>query len=171
VRGPDPHFFEVQRPRLGDDVAEVVEEVRASMRTSGHRSAVWWLGPSATPADLPERLAGLGLGAPHDRAGELVALATTTPPEPGPPEVEVRPVGSPEEFAAACAVMWEAFETPPERRVDPADMYRRHRAQPATGAASSSGDRPGPRPAVAGRIARSCVRAGTRRCGAASPPS
>jgi len=114
--GPSPYFTEVQRPRLGRDVERSVAEVRGLVRASGHRTPMWWIGASATPGDLAEQLLELGFAQPHDRVDHLVALAIQSPPEPGPPEIEVRRVDTLEDFRMASEVMWEAFDTAPERR-------------------------------------------------------
>lgn len=116
VLGPSPYFSEVQRPRLGEAVEVGVAEVRALVRESGHLRTVWWIGDSATPTDLHERLRALGFGDPADRVGELVALAIAAEPEFGPTDVDVRRADTLAEFVAAREIMWEVFETPPERR-------------------------------------------------------
>jgi hypothetical protein len=114
--GPSPYFTEVQRPRLGSDVERSVAEIRGLIRDSGHRTPVWWIGASATPDDLARQLLELGFAPPHDRVDHLVALATRSPPAPGPPEIEVRRVDTLEDFRRASEVMWDAFDTAPERR-------------------------------------------------------
>jgi len=116
VLGPSPYFSEVQLPRLGDALEELVAEIRAHVRESGHRDTIWWIGRAATPEDLPERLLTLGFREPPDRVLELVALAIERAPEFGPTDIEVGQVGSLDEFVAAAQVMWEAFDTAPERR-------------------------------------------------------
>jgi hypothetical protein len=114
--GPSPYFTEVQRPRLGEDVEATLAEIRALVLESGHRTPMWWIGESSTPDDLAELLLGLGFAEPQDRVNHLVALAVQVPPEPGPPEIEVRRVETLEDFARASEVMWDAFDTAPERR-------------------------------------------------------
>jgi hypothetical protein len=116
VRGPSRYFSEVQRPRVEGAVEETVAEIRELVRQSGHRATVWWIGASATPGDLHERLLAVGFREPQDRVRELVALATATPPAPGPADVAVRRVETVEDYRRSVEVMWEAFETPPERR-------------------------------------------------------
>jgi hypothetical protein len=116
VRGPSLYFSEVQRPRLDGAVDETVAEIRGLVRESGHRDTVWWIGASAAPPDLYERLLDLGLREPRDRVPEVVALATAEPPAPGPEDVVVRRVETLGDYRRSAEVMWEAFDTPPERR-------------------------------------------------------
>jgi len=117
VLGPSPYFSEVQRPRLGDTVEKTVAEIRALARSSDHVPPVWWIGGSATPDDLVERLRALGLEEPPANA-ELVALAIAAEPDAGPAAVETRTVETLEDYAAARELMWDVFETPEERRED-----------------------------------------------------
>ncbi len=128
--GPTRLFTSVQRLRFADVEADV-EQIRALAGEHDHAAANWWLGPSTQPPDLHERLLELGAGPPRDHTSELTAMAITRPPEPGPPEVAVRPVESLEEMAVAVRIGWEAFETPPDRR-DP-DIERRWRDRRASG--------------------------------------
>jgi GNAT superfamily N-acetyltransferase len=138
VRGPNPFFSEVQRPRLDGAVEETVAEIRALVRESGHRATIWWLGASATPPDLHDRLLALGLREPEDRVRELVALATATQPEPGPDDVEVRRVETLEDYRRSLEVIWEAFDTPPERRdAHLEELERRFRSEQEHGSTAS----------------------------------
>jgi hypothetical protein len=97
-----------------DDVEPLLDEVRE--RVPAGKDPAWWIGPSAQPPDLYERLEEFGLREPRDRASILHALVATQPPPEAPDDVEVHRVESFEDFAAAAEVRWEAFETPPERR-------------------------------------------------------
>lgn len=102
-----------------DDVEALVREVRE--RVPAEKEPVWWIGPSAEPPDLYERLQELGLREPRDRVALLHAVAATEPPPPappaqGPPEVEVRAVRTYEDHVASFELRWEAFETPEHRR-------------------------------------------------------
>lgn len=98
----------------GDEVEALLAEVRA--RVPADKEPVWWLGPSARPADLHERLQALGLGEPQDRAPLVHALVLTEEPAGVPEDVGVRRVETYEEFSAAREVQWDAFETPASRR-------------------------------------------------------
>jgi len=116
VLGPQPFFTEVMQARLDDAVEETVAEIRRLVSEHGHSKAKWWLGESATPRDLHDRLTALGLQAPEDSVAELVALATVTETSAGPADVDVRRVDSLELHAAAFGVMWDAFDAPVWRR-------------------------------------------------------
>ncbi len=101
--------------RVGPDevealVAEVHEQVPAEKLTT------WWLDPGAQPADLEQRLRALGFVEPRDRGSHLHALALAGEPAPGPADVTVRLVETVEGYVVANEVMWEAFQTPPQRR-------------------------------------------------------
>ena len=112
--GPWPSFASLQRLRLdAGEVEATVEEVRAIIRERGHRKPVWWVGESATPADLPERLLELGFryGKPPDDGPTATAMAMLEAPPPAPANVEVRLVGSFDEFVRGVEIQWEAFGT------------------------------------------------------------
>lgn len=96
-----------------DDVERLLSEVRR--RVPAEKEPVWWIGPSAQPRDLYERLQALGLGEPRDRALMLHALVLTD--EPGTPlGVDVDRVETFEQFQAARELQWDAFDTPEDRR-------------------------------------------------------
>ena len=97
-----------------DEVEALVGEVRN--RVPAEKSLTWWIGPSAEPPDLADRLLDLGLQEPRDRAGVLHALACDTEPPAGPAEAEVRRVESRAEFLTLTEVLWDAFDLPGERR-------------------------------------------------------
>jgi hypothetical protein len=96
------------------EVEALVEEARA--RVPAEKQTTWWLDPDSRPADLHERLLALGFREPQDGGALVHALACVEEPPPGPPGVAVRRVDAFDEHLAAVAVMWESFETPPERR-------------------------------------------------------
>jgi len=101
----------VQRQRFGaDEVDEVLEEVRATLREHGRATTQWEVGSSATPDDLVDRLLARGLV--NDRDPYAVALVLTTPPLPPPPELVARRIETFEEYVAANEVQWHAFEMP-----------------------------------------------------------
>ena len=104
----------VQRQRLDvDGVDEAIEEARALLRERGRESTQWEVGSSATPPDLVDRLLERGLV--RDKEPYAVALVLTKAPPAAPPELLARAVETFDEYAAANAVQWEAFEMPPER--------------------------------------------------------
>jgi len=108
--GPGKTWNTVQRQRLhSDEIDEVLAEVRSLLRERGRDSTQWEVGSSATPPDLVERLLERGLV--HDKDPYAVAVVLTKPPPPPPPELEARRVETFDEFAAANAVQWEAFES------------------------------------------------------------
>jgi hypothetical protein len=96
------------------EVPSLVDEVRE--RVPAGKDQAWWIGPSAQPTDLHERLLELGFREPADRVGTLNAVALTREPGPMPGGVSVRRVETFEDFVAAREVQWDAFETPEERR-------------------------------------------------------
>ena len=57
-----------------DSVAGAVAEVRALLRERGLTKVTWWVGPSAAPADLEERLLAEGLTLDDEPNLTLLAL-------------------------------------------------------------------------------------------------
>jgi hypothetical protein len=117
VLGPVPTFTSISRLRLApDEVAETLAEIRDIVATQGHREAAWWVGSSATPPDLVDRLVAHGLVPATAPSWEphATALALVDEPPPAPPGVEVRRVGSLDEFTTASRLAAEAFGAPPE---------------------------------------------------------
>jgi Acetyltransferase (GNAT) family len=109
-----PTWASVSGVHVGaEEVEPLLEEVRRRVRSK--EPPVWWVGPSAEPSDVYERLASLGLGMPQDRTPVLHALVLTQEPA-APAEVEVQRVETYEEFAAGRELQWDAFATPEERR-------------------------------------------------------
>ena len=119
--GPWPSFTSVHRLRFAEDEVEVtLEEVRSLVREHGHRKPTWWVGPSATPPDLTERLLGLGFrhGKAPDDGPTATGMAMLETPPGGPAAVEARLARTFDEFAAGIAVQWEAFGTSEEERAE-----------------------------------------------------
>jgi len=115
--GPVPTFTSVSRLRLApEEVAETLAEIRDVVATQGHREAAWWVGPSATPADLVDRLAAHGLVPATGPSWEphATALALVDEPPPSPPGIEVRRIATLEELVLASRLAAEAFGAPPE---------------------------------------------------------
>lgn len=102
--GRDVRWNCVQRIRLGD-VEAAFTEVRALLRERGRSTCEWEFGPSATPADLEQRLVALGL-TPNGEPTQTIMVLTTGP---GNPPLEARPVESAAELAEADIVMATAF--------------------------------------------------------------
>ena len=101
----------VQRQRLrAEEVDDAIEEVRGLLRERGRTRTQWEVGSAATPADLVDRLLERGLV--RDKEPYAVALVLTHEPPPPPRDVIGKRVETFEEYAAANAVQWEAFEMP-----------------------------------------------------------
>jgi hypothetical protein len=101
-----PRFEEHE---LDSVIALVHELVPADKRQ------VWWIGPSAEPENLVELLEARGFEAAPD-GPEVRAMVLTTPPPSPAAEIAVRRIETYEDFVAARAVQWDAFEIPEERR-------------------------------------------------------
>ena len=137
VLGPSRFFAEVQRPRLDASVEKTVAEIRAHAAERGHGPTIWWIGGSATPDDLHERLRALGFVTPDDRTPTAVALAIADEPAVGPVDVDVRKVETLADYLGAREVLWEAFETPAEKRDDERPgLEEQFRNEQALGAAA-----------------------------------
>ena len=96
------------------DVEGLVAEVRA--RVAPEKALTWWLDPESGPADLHDRLLALGMSEPRDGGSILHTVACVAEPPRGPADVEVGRVDTFDDYLAAYEVMWEAFETRPDRR-------------------------------------------------------
>jgi hypothetical protein len=111
--GPGKTWNTVQRQRLdANEIDDTIAEVRALLGDRGRSRTQWEVGSSATPRDLVDRLLERGLV--RDKEPYAVALVLTHAPEPPPEGIVARRVETFEEYAAANAVQWEAFETPPD---------------------------------------------------------
>ena len=113
--GPVPSFTSVSQLRLDPDtVSETLAEVRAHVAAHEHREAMWWVGPSATPGDLTDRLQAHGL-VPDDRPGSgshATAMVLVAEPPAPPDDIVARRVESFDEFLAARRVVDAAFQVP-----------------------------------------------------------
>jgi hypothetical protein len=102
----------VQRQRFPlDELDQVLEEVRAHLRERGRTRTQWEVGSSAPPG-LVEALHERGLT--RDGDGYAVGLVLTREPPPVPEGLTARRIQTYEEYAAANAVQWEAFESSSE---------------------------------------------------------
>jgi hypothetical protein len=108
--GESPSF--VQRPRLeGQSLEQAVEDVRALVRAKGRPRALWWVGTTAEPADLGERLAALGL---EEKPERMVAAVLDR--EPGEqPRVPTREVRSLDDYLAALQIEHDVLGVTPRR--------------------------------------------------------
>jgi GNAT superfamily N-acetyltransferase len=104
-----PWSARVQRLRLDPSAVEsAVAEIRDVLAARGRSAAMWSVGSSAMPADLPDRLQALGM-VPEDGPGEA-AMVLIRSPEPIPPtSFVVRLAETADEDRAAMEVMIEAF--------------------------------------------------------------
>jgi hypothetical protein len=106
--GPGSTWNTVQRQRFAlDELDEVLEEVRSHLRERGRTRTQWEVGSSAPPG-LVEALYERGLV--RDGDGYATALVLRTEPPPASPGLTARRIETFEEYAAANAVQWEAFE-------------------------------------------------------------
>src|SRR5439155_906468 len=102
----------VQRQRFPlEEVDAVIAEVRATLRERGRTQTQWEVGSSA-PAGLVDAL--LERGIERDKEPYAVALVLTSEPPAIAPMFTARRVETFEEYAAANAVQWEAFESSAE---------------------------------------------------------
>jgi GNAT superfamily N-acetyltransferase len=110
--------------RLGD-VAAAVAWTRAESQRRGHRDLTWWVGDSATPADLREQLPALGVVV-DDEEPVLTGMTATAPP-PEAKGVEVRRIETADEYLAALETDWAVWQVPAadraERRVLEAERF------------------------------------------------
>jgi len=97
----------------GSSVDERVTELRAMFRERGRDEFTWWIGPSATPDDLEERLLGLGASPFGDDPVVAVMVSTTEPPEVA--GIEVRPVERIEDFSIARELAWSTVDSTDEQ--------------------------------------------------------
>jgi GNAT superfamily N-acetyltransferase len=109
----------VQRIRLEPEgVEDALEEVRALARERGRPRVTWWIGDSATPADVEERLLALGLELAAMPIHEPVygALALVEAPSGSSEGVVARQIESYEEFLTSAEISHEAFGQTEEQR-------------------------------------------------------
>jgi hypothetical protein len=121
----------VQRQRFPlEEVDAVIAEVRATLRERGRTQTQWEVGSSA-PVGLVDAL--LERGVARDKEPYAVALVLTSEPPPIPEGLVARRAENFEEYLAANAVQWEAFEVPEEDIAEAREMLpRRYEATPNT---------------------------------------
>jgi GNAT superfamily N-acetyltransferase len=110
---PGPRTANVH-PRRLVGVETAVDWTRAESRRRAHREIEWWVGWTATPADIARRLLACGL-VPNEDSPSLTGMTCDAPP-PAASDVEVRRVESANEYAAAVAVDWEVWRLDEEER-------------------------------------------------------
>jgi hypothetical protein len=100
----------VQRQRFPlEEIDDVIAEVRATLGERGRTQTQWEVGSSAPPG-LVDAL--LERGIVRDKEPYAVALVLTREPPAAARPFTARRVETFEEYAAANAVQWEAFEMP-----------------------------------------------------------
>jgi GNAT superfamily N-acetyltransferase len=117
--GPMPQMNMVQRLRLSEENVETaLASVRALANERNRPFATWWIGDSATPADLDQRLLGLGLQPSELPVAEprYAALALVRPPAGPAGDIAARRVESFEEFAEATDIAQDVFGHTEEQR-------------------------------------------------------
>jgi hypothetical protein len=121
----------VQRQRFPlEEVDAVIGEVRAALTERGRTQTQWEVGSSA-PAGLVDALLERGLA--RDKEPYAVALVLTREPPPIAEGLTARAVENFEEYAAANAVQWEAFEASDEDIAEARKMLpERYRITPNT---------------------------------------
>jgi GNAT superfamily N-acetyltransferase len=116
VAGADGVWASVQGIRLQDgDAPDAVAEVRRLLPPGGTRVVSWWLSDRSTPGNVEEQLLDSGLELLADDY-LLDGLLATTPPPPGPADVEVRMATTAEDWADARELQDDIFDNPPDRR-------------------------------------------------------
>jgi GNAT superfamily N-acetyltransferase len=103
----------MQRLRLAD-VDATVDWARGECQRRGLERCEWWVGWSATPADLSQRLLDLGL-VPDDEESTLTGMSIDAEP-PEAAHVDVRRLETIEQHLAALEVSWDVWELPEEQR-------------------------------------------------------
>jgi hypothetical protein len=110
---PGKRWNTVQRQRFrAEEVDDVLAEVRSLLRQRGRDRTQWEIGSKAEPPNLVELL--LERGVVRDKEPYAVALVLTEAPPAPAPGLVARRVETFEEYAAANAVQWEAFESSAE---------------------------------------------------------
>src|SRR5437870_453878 len=119
LHSPNPHhlFGLALRLRFDGDVDAVVEEVRAWFAERKRSAFTWLVGDSSTPRDLCTRL--LQLGVEPDTDEPTYAGMVLAEPPPAVDGVEVRPVATFAEFAAARELGWDVLGIGEEEREGP----------------------------------------------------
>jgi len=128
----DPHRNLVQRIRVASgEVEALVAEVRALFRARGRTAITWETGPSTEPADLYDRLLGLGL-VPDDEP-EVAGMILAQPPAAAAPSVTVRRVETLADFGAHATILRRCFapgQPDPTEAEIAADFERRRGREP-----------------------------------------
>jgi len=126
---PDPYQDVVQRLRLlGQDVGEVVAEVRGIFASRGRTTVTWEVGGSATPATLAQQLEALGI-VPDPREPLATGMGLFQPLDCSKREVVVREVVTLEDFRVSMSIYAAAFGAPSTDDAD--ESFASHSSVPA----------------------------------------
>jgi GNAT superfamily N-acetyltransferase len=129
----DEFFFEAGRHRASmqrlrlRDVEAAVAWTRAECVSRAITRCEWWVGWSAAPRNLAERLVDLGF-VPDDEEATLTGMSIDHEP-PDAPQVEVRRIETLEHQLAALEVDWDVWNLPESERVS-RRSYERERFDP-----------------------------------------
>ena len=116
----DEFFFEAGRHRASmqrlrlHDVGTAVTWARDECARRTVSRCEWWVGWSATPADLAEQLGALGF-VPDDEEAALTGMSIEREP-PAAPHVEVRRIETMEQQLAALELDWDVWGLPEAER-------------------------------------------------------
>ena len=111
-RGDAPGWNVAQRFRFqADELADVRAEIHSHLRAKGRTACTWEVGTHAKPADLVERLLGLGL-VDDEPTPLAVGMVLTAAPDGAAPGIEVRRAETDEEHLAAEQIAAVAFGGP-----------------------------------------------------------
>ena len=113
-----PHGTVVQRFRMApDEVSETVTEIRAAIRKQGRTEALFEVGPSATPADLPAQLQHLGVS-PFALEQQTESLLLSNPAPgwlpPWPDSIRISRVEDFDSYSRSQRVFGQCFGHVPE---------------------------------------------------------
>jgi hypothetical protein len=124
----DDFFFEagkrrasIQRLRLGD-IDATLAWTRDECARRGIGQCEWWVGWSATPADLAEQLVARGF-TPDPEEAMLTGMSIEHEP-PAAAHVDVRRIESLEQHLAALEVSWDVWKLPEAERASRRDHER-----------------------------------------------
>ena len=104
---PHPFFGVVTRVRAtdGDAVDALIARSRAWFAERGRTASTWMIGPSATPADLADRLVAAGA----IEESTMTAMVLDHEPPPAPADVEIRRVATADEYRRSMEIVADAF--------------------------------------------------------------
>ena len=105
---PHPYFGVVTRVRAadGDGVDALMRRSRAWFAERGRTASTWMIGPSATPADLADRL--LATGAIEEST--MTAMVLDREPPAGPDDIDIRRVTTSDGYRRSMEIVADAFD-------------------------------------------------------------